>query len=133
MMGMKAKRSDHINASSLSRRASSSSIPDVSAERPGPSYIFMTRGGGSGGDRGAASRSDTIERRRVRPNNVLDILRRKLTIDVDVESGDDGLGGGKVDPLLFSLLRKAVRRGGAARPSVAECVSTVGRALFGGV
>jgi hypothetical protein len=114
------ERIDHaINASSLNRRASSSSIPDTSAERAEPSYIFMTSGEG-GGDRGAVSRSDIIERRRVRPNTVPDILRRKLTIDVDVESGVDGLGGGKVDPLVFSLLRKVVRRRVATWPSVAE-------------
>ena len=83
----------------------------------------MIASGGGGGGRGAASRSDAIERRRVRPNKVTDTLRRKLTIDVDVESGDDDLTGERVDDLLvfmvFSLLRKAVRRGAAARPSVA--------------
>ena len=79
--------------------------------------MIASRGGG--GDRGAASRSETIERRRVRPNKVPDTLR-KLTIDVEVESKDDGLGGRRVDPLVFSLLRKAVRREVAARSSVAE-------------
>jgi len=41
-------------------------------------------------------------------------------MDVDVESGDDGLRGGTVDPLVFNLPRKAVRRGVAARTSFAE-------------
>jgi len=107
---------DHAkNASSLNRRTSSSTIADASAERVGPSYIF-TISGDRGGDRGAVSRSDTVEERRVRPNKEPDILRRKLTIDVDLESAEDGLGA-RVDPLLFSLLRRAVRRGAVAQSS----------------
>ncbi len=66
-------------------------------------------------------------------NNELDTSRRKLTIDVGLESTEDSLGGARVDPLLFSLLRKAVRRLGVERPSVVEGGSTVGRAAFGGV
>lgn len=120
------------NASSLNRRASSSSILDASAERPGPLYIFITGVDGVEGvdDRGAV---DTVERRRVRRNKEPDILPRKLTIEVDVESGDDGLKGGKVDPLVFSLLRKVARRVVVAGPSAVERVSTVGKAVSGGL
>lgn len=82
----------------------------------------MIEGGGNegGGNRGSESRSDAIERRRVRLNKAPDTLRRRLTIEVDVESGDDVLGGARVDALVFNLVRKAVRREVTAWPSVAE-------------
>jgi len=94
---------DHVrNASSLNRRASSSTIPDASAERVVRSYIFTISGDG-GGDRGVASRCDTVERGRVRPNKEPDILRRRPTIDADFESAEDDVGP-SVDPL--SLVRR---------------------------
>jgi len=117
---------DHdIKASSLNRRASSSSILDASTKRLGPSYIFITDGEGGGdgvvtagvatvGDGTVGGGTNTVWGRRDRRNKEPDILPRKLTIDVDVGSTDVGLIGGKVDPLVFSLLRRAVRRGVAA-------------------
>jgi hypothetical protein len=122
---------DHvINASSLSRRASSSMIPDASAESSRRSYIFMASGEG-GGDRGVTGVTlDAVELVRVRPNKEPDIVRRKFTIDVDFESAE----GGVVSPLLLSLLRRApgVRRGAVPRPSPVERGITVRKEGLGG-